>query len=96
MELLGLLYPLSVFVFIRVAIRCFAEWAERGSNMYMSGGVVAVAFAFDSGARLISTALFAPYRWLLPLVLFALLYVVFRVFRKTYAGMPAQVEASDH
>ena len=82
MDLLFLLYPMTAFVYLRLALAALARWASRGRWTWLALACLAMAGTIDSAFRLFEVAAIAPYWWVKPLVAFALVYVWFRTAQK--------------
>jgi hypothetical protein len=82
-----LLYPLTAFIYLRIAVYSIAAWARNGRLPWLLVGVVAATATVDAGWRLVDVAVIAPYWWLMPLVGFALIYVLLKTTRKVWLSL---------
>ncbi len=87
MELLFLLYPLTAFIYLRVALACLTRWARAGHWIWLAAGCLAMAATIDSSLRLFEVAAIAPSWWITPLVGFALVYVFLKTARSKWRSL---------
>jgi hypothetical protein len=86
-DTLTLLYPLSAFIYLRIAVYALARWARNGKVIFLLLGIVAMSGMADAALRLFEFAAITPYWWITPLVAIALLYVFFKTLRTAWVSL---------